>query len=837
MHYTREQAIERSLEYFDGDELAANVFVGKYALQDNDGNYLEATPTQMHSRLAREFARIEQKYPNPLNRSEIFDLLDNFDHIIPQGSPMSGIGNDFKLQSVSNCFVIDSPHDSYAGILKTDQEQVQIMKRRGGVGFDVSRIRPKGMITTNAAKTTDGIEVFLDRFSNSCREVAQNGRRGALMLSISVHHPQILDFIRIKQDLKRVTGANISVRVTDRFMTAVKNDDNYIQQWPIDENLKEDQLPEVVNITSAREVFDALVLAAHQSAEPGFLCWDTALRRTPSDIYAKYGFRSISTNPCGEIVLSAYDSCRLMVVNLVTFVENKWAEDAFFNYEVFHDIVRNAQRLMDDMIDIELEQIDKILAKIDSDPEPDDVKFYEINLWHKIKKAALDGRRTGLGITGLGDAIAMLGQQYGSDESIVIVEKIYKELAIASYTESIVLAKERGAFRVFDRELERGHEFLEQIFAELPPEIMSMYEETGRRNIANLTTAPVGSVSCLTQTTAGMEPLFMISFLRWKKINLDDTDVTVHRVDEMGDEWTKFDVMHKCFKDWLDWWDADYFDNETDLAHAMCFSPYYMATAEEIDYRAKVRLQAAAQKWVCHAISNTTNLPEDVTVETVKELYMLAWETGCKGLTVYRSGSRAGVLTADDKTVEGKDSFKERHAPKRPESVECDIHRTSVKGEKWIVLVGLYDGKPYEVIGGLDEKVNIPAKFKTGKIKKRDFKSINSKYDLILGDDNEPFIIHDIVNIFANANYAGHTRTISLGLRHGAPVQYMVEQLQKDKEMDMFSFSKSISRCLKKYIVDGTTTGKTCSDCGTEDSLVYQEGCVTCASCGASRCS
>ena len=826
--YKYDEVFKASIEYFNGDELAASVFAGKYALQDTEGNYLELTPDDMHQRLASEFAGIEAQYDNSMHYEEIYDLFKDFKYVIPQGSPMSGIGNEAKIQSLSNCFVIESPADSYAGILKTDQEQVQIMKRRGGVGFDISTIRPKGMTTSNAAKTTDGIEVFLDRFSNSCREVAQGGRRGALMLSISVHHPQVMEFIKIKKDLTRVTGANISVRVTDEFMKAVKADDHYTVRWPVDSDS-----PEVHDHFKATEVWDALIEGAHASAEPGVLFWDTATRMTPSDAYTDVGFGSVSTNPCGEIILSPYDSCRLMLVNLTSFVKNPWSDGAEFDYGLFRSITKKAQRLMDDMIDLEIEQIDKILAKIDNDPENDEVKYYERNLWNTIRQVAINGRRTGLGITGLGDAIAMLGQRYGSDESIKTTEEIYKWLSLASYEESIQLAKERGAFEVFDHHKERDHPFLQRIFSELTPEVIEDYRTYGRRNIANTTTAPAGSVSCLTQTTSGIEPAFMLHYTRRKKVQNGEE---VMFVDDLGDEWTEFTVYHHGFKQWLDS-DHGTTASESDLAHAVAFSPYHGATANEINWRAKVKLQSVAQKWICHAISNTTNLPADIDVETVKDIYMLGWELGCKGVTVYRDGSRSGVLVATDDKKEATPAIIERNAPKRPEELECDIYHTSIKGQKWVVLIGLLNGKPYEVIGGEADQIEIPSRYRSGKLYKRIFKTLNSKYDLTVGNGDDELILKDVVSVFDNPNHAGYTRVISTSLRHGVPVQYLFEQMQKDKEMDMFSFSKVIARCLKNYIDDGTSASdKICSDCGAIDSLVYQEGCVTCKSCGAGKC-
>ena len=825
--YTKEEVHTATLEYFDGDELATNVWTSKYALRDLEDNYYEKTPDDMHRRLAKEFARIEANYPEPMCEDEIYNLFKDFKYIVPQGSPMSGIGNPFQIQSLSNCFVISSPEDSYGGILYTDQQQVQIMKRRGGVGFDISNIRPRGKTCENAARTTDGIGVFMERFSNSCREVAQGGRRGALMLSISVHHPQVMDFIKMKQDLTKVTGANVSVRVTNEFMKAVKAGEDYKQRWPV-ESWDEH---EIVEYTSATEVWDALIECAHNTAEPGVLMWDTATKMTPSDIYDDEGFGSTSTNPCGEIILSPGDSCRLMLVNLVSFVKNPFTKKAEFEWGKYAQVVQKGQRLMDDMIDLEIEQIDKIIAKVDSDPEPERVKRIEKEMWSFIKDQALRGRRTGLGITGLGDALAMLGVQYGSDESIDTVEEFYKWLALNSYDASIQMAEERGAFPICNVEKELGHPFLSRIIDVFTPEQQERYAKFGRRNIANTTTAPAGSVSCLTQTTSGIEPAFMLYYKRRRKINPQDGDVRIDFVDDLGDKWQEYNVYHHKFKEWMAVNHVT--DEEVDIA--IEHSPYSGATANEINWRNKVNMQAAAQKWVCHAISNTTNLPADIDVETVKDIYMMGWETGCKGITIYRDGSRSGVLVSTEEKKE--ETFSERHAPKRPETLECDIIHTSVKGQKWVVLVGLMDGKPYEVIGGEAEMIELPRRIKNGTLTKRAFKTTNSKYDLSMGDGDDKLNIKDVVSVFANANFAGYTRTISLALRHRVPVQYLVEQMQKDKEADLFSFSKVIARCLKNYIDDGTKASEqTCSNCGAEGTIIYQEGCQTCTSCGFGAC-
>tara|TARA_R100000008_G_C3585317_1_gene171779 strand:+ start:860 stop:3349 length:2490 start_codon:yes stop_codon:yes gene_type:complete len=824
------EAFEESLEYFDGDELAANVFVTKYALTDKAGEVHELTPAHMHTRMAKEFARIESKYPNPMSEEEIFGLLENFQYIVPQGSPMSGIGNPYQIQSLSNCFVIESPYDSYGGILKSDQELVQIAKRRGGVGFDLSTIRPKGLSTGNCARTTDGIEVFMDRFSNSCREVAQGGRRGALMLTISVHHPQVRDFIKIKRDLTRVTGANISVRLSDEFLNAVREKEKFQLRFPVEKEADH----KVVQEIDANDLWAEIIESAHASAEPGLLFWDTAKKMTPSDIYSDDGFGSSSTNPCGEIILSPYDSCRLILINLSSFVENPYTPEASFDYDLFASVTQKAQRLMDNMIDLEIEQVDKILEKIQSDPEPDCVKKIERDLWESIRERAMLGRRTGLGVTAVGDTLAAMGETYGSDPSIDLVESFYKTLAVNAYRSSCVMAKERGSFEVHDHDKERNHPFLERIW-EAAPDVYEMSKKYGRRNIALTTTAPAGSVSVLTQTTSGIEPAFMLHYTRRKKLTENDAEGRVDFVDDSGDRWQEYSVYHHGFKQWMDTLEID--EGETMSNEKLVeMSPYNGATSNEIDWVQKVKMQAAAQKWVCHAISNTTNLPADIDVETVKDVYMKGWELGCKGVTVYRDGSRAGVLVSKDKDSEVK--FKMHTAPPRPEQLKCHIHHATIKGEAWTILVGLLDGRPYEVMGGLQKYIEIPKKYKKGCIIKHHYKTKNSRYDLVIGKNGDTLVIKDLVDVFDNPNHAGFTRTISLALRHGAAINYVVEQLQKDREMDMFSFSKVIARVLKNYIKDGTVPGKTvCENCGAEDTLMYQEGCVTCTACGSSKCS
>ena len=822
-HKTYDDAFNGAMEYFNGDELAAGVWTSKYALQDLNGNFMETSPDQMHRRLAKEFARIESKFANPMSEDEIFDLMDQFKYIVPQGSPMSAVGNNFQIQSISNCFVIDSPIDSYGGILKSDQEQVQIMKRRGGVGFDISKIRPSGMNTSNAAKTTDGIGIFMERFSNSCREVAQNNRRGALMMTISVHHPDIETFINIKRDRTKVTGANISIRLSDEFMHAVKEEKDFELRWPVDSSGSEKKVSKFV---SAKDIWDQIVDSAHNSAEPGVLFWDNIINNTPAQIYEKDGFGITSTNPCSELVLSPNDSCRLLLLNVTSFVKNPFTSSAKFDYDLFSSYTRKAQRLMDDLVEIEIEHIDRIIEKINSDPEPEEVKYTELNLWRKIRVAASTGRRTGLGMTGIGDTVAMLGLRYGSEEAISAVEDIAKTLAVQSYMESCNLAKERGAFELYDFEREVGHPFIERLFEE-SNELRDMHKEHGRRNIAISTIAPCGSVSCLTQTTSGIEPVFMLQYTRRKKVNSNDPNVEVDFVDELGDRWQHFTVSHHGLQKWMD------ITGEEDITK----SPYHGATSAEINWESGVSLQAAAQKWICHAISRTTNLPREATTADVNRVYMKGWESGLKGITVYVDGSRDGVLISSEEEEKSSANFNQHSAPKRPDQLDCEIHRASVKGEGWTILVGLMDGKPYEVFGGLSKFVEIPRSYSSGTLIKKTRKTKNSIYDLSFGEEGDEFMIKNIVEVFDNPNYSAFTRTISLALRHGAPVSFMVEQLQKDRDADFSSFSRVVARVLKKYIEDGTkSTEKKCDNCGAEGSLVYQEGCVTCLSCGSGKC-
>lgn len=836
--HTYLKALESSLEYFNGDIFAADVFVNKYALQNQQGEFLELSPADMHMRLAKEFARIEKKYPNPLSEETIFSLLNHFRYIVPQGSPMSAIGNPFQIQSLSNCFVIQGVHsdkfDSYGGIMLADQELAQIMKRRGGVGLDVSGIRPKDALTNNAAKTTDGIAVFMERFSNTCREVAQNGRRGAEMQTLSVNHPEIETFIKIKRDLKKVTGANISIKLNDDFMTAVKKDAEYTLRWPVDAKPSEAKITKTVR---AKDIWNQIIHSAWFSAEPGLLFWDTVKRNTPSDLYHAFGHESISTNPCGEIVLPAYDACRLTVMNLASYVDKPFTKNASFNFKLFNEHVIIAQRLMDDIIDLEIEQVDKILAKIKADPEPDEVKATELNLWNKIRAMNISGRRTGLGITALGDCLAMLGIKYGAPESIQMTKKIYRALAVGAHTSSCIMAKERGAFPLFDYKLEKNHEYLNNIMDDCDRSVSAMWKKTGRRNIALTTTAPTGSVSAMTQTSSGIEPVYLLEYKRRRKINPSEAERLIKPdfVDQMGDAWKEYTMTHHGIQKWMD------VTGEKDITK----SPYWGATSNEIDWVASVDIQAVAQESIDHSISKTCNLPEHATEDLVSQVYMRAWETGCKGFTVYRDKCRTGVLVALDDTGSKNNeeggrplSINYVMAPKRPLELPCEIRKAKIQGEQWTIFVGLFKDKPYEIFGGLSKYVDIPKKYETGRIIKNGKIDGITAYNLIVGTGDDEMMIKDIANVFDNKNFGAFTRTISLALRHGAPIQYIAEQLLKDKDSDITSFSKVISRVLKSYIKDGTksTLERQCPHCNKENSFIYEEKCLKCSNCGWSKC-
>lgn len=806
--FTYNDALNKSKEYFGGEELPAKVFLDKYALRDNNKNLLEDSPEMMFSRIAKEIYRIEKnKYKIPYTYEEIFSFIKDFKRIIPQGSPMYGIGNPYQFVSLSNCFVVQAPSDSYGGILLTDQEIAQISKRRGGVGTDISHLRPSGSPTTNAARTSTGAMTFLRRYSRTIREVGQQGRRGALLISMSIHHPEIVEFARIKRNLTEVTGANISIRLTDEFLNAVQNDSEYEQRFPVDS-----KNPQISIKVRARDVWKQIIENAHAMAEPGLLFWDTILRESPADCYYEQGFNTISTNPCGEITLCANDSCRLLLLNLLTYVINPFTKNAYFDFEKFKEDVKIAQRIQDDIIDLEKEALLKIVEKIKRDPEDDRIKRVEIELWEEtIKKCEL-GRRTGTGITALGDTLAAIGIKYGSNRSIEITEEIYKTLKMGCYESSVNMAKELGPFPIWDYEKEKNNPFLLRIKDENP----NLYEDMkkyGRRNISLLTTAPAGSVSILTQTTSGIEPCFQISYKRRKKINQNDENIRVDFIDQTGDKWQEFDVYHPTVKKWME------ASGKSDIQE----SPWFGCCAEDINWQNRVKLQAAANRHVDHSISSTINLPEDVSVEEVAKIYETAWQAGCKGITVYRKNCRSGVMV--DNTSEEKKLIQKTNAPKRPPVLSCDVYYPVLKGEKYFVIVGLLGSEPYEVFAGKNKDVK--TSIKKGLIKKQK----RGKYSLL--EENGEVAIDSISDSISDVEEAT-TRMISFGLRHGGDVSFVVHQLEKTKG-DLLSFAKVLSRVLKKYIPDDTKIhGESCKECGAD--LVRKEGCIICQSCGWSRC-
>ena len=836
--YSYDEAYEASLVYFDGDELAARVWVSKYAFKDSNGNTYEKTPADMHARIASELARIEALYPNPLSFDEIYHLLDNFRYVVPQGSPMTGIGNNYQVASLSNCFVIglEGKPDSYGGVIKIDEEQVQLMKRRGGVGHDLSHIRPKGTPVKNSALTSTGLVPFMERYSNSTREVAQDGRRGALMLTVSIKHPDSEKFIDAKMTEGKVTGANVSVRIDDAFMQAAIDHVPYRQQFPVDSDH-----PEITKETDATALWAKIVHNAWKSAEPGVLFWDTIKRESLPDCYADLGFQTISTNPCGEIPLCPYDSCRLLAINLYSFVENPFTPEAKFNFELFRDYVGKAQRLMDDIIDLEKEKIDQILAKIESDPETEEVKQTERNLWHKIRTKTLKGRRTGVGTTGEGDMLAALGLRYGTTEATDFSESVHRALALAAYRSSEIMARERGAFEIFDPQRELDNPFMKRL-AEADPQLVEDIRKNGRRNIACLTIAPTGTTSLMTRTSSGIEPVFMPVYKRRRKVNPNDAKVRVDFVDESGDAFEEYIVYHPRFITWMKVNGIeirpDYTQEELDSLVAR--SPYYKATANDVDWLEKVRMQGRVQKWVDHSISVTINLPSDVTEELVGRLYVEAWRCGCKGCTVYRDGSRAGVLVAAEKKKPAP-IIMEPHVAKRPIELEADVVRFQNNKEKWIAFVGLMNGKPYEIFTGLaddDDGIFCPKSITHGKIikavddkgvKRYDFQFINKRgYKTTIEGLSDKF----------NPEYWNYAKLISGVLRYGMPIDQVLK-LVGGLELDSQSINTwkmGVERALKKYLPNGTkAAGQTCPNCGHE-TLIYQEGCLICTSCGASRC-
>ena len=848
--YTYDEAFRASLEYFDGDELAARVWVNKYALKDSFGNIYEQSPHDMHHRIAAEIARIEQKYPNPLTEDEVFSLLDHFRYLVPAGSPMTGIGNDFQIASLSNCFVIgiDGNADSYGAILKLDEEQVQLMKRRGGVGHDLSGIRPKGSPVKNSALTSTGIVPFMKRYSNSTREVAQDGRRGALMLSISVRHPEAEDFIDAKMTEGKITGANVSVKLDDEFMRCATEGRPYHQQFPIDADK-----PFVEKDIDAAALWRKIVHNAWKSAEPGVLFWDTILRESIPDCYADLGFRTVSTNPCGEIPLCPYDSCRLLAVNLYSYVEHPFTPQAEFNFELFKQHVAMAQRLMDDIIDLEQEKIDRIIKKIQSDPQSEEVKHTELHLWEKIKYKTAQGRRTGVGITAEGDMIAALGLRYGTEEATDMAVKVQRTLALSAYRSSVKMAKERGAFPVYDTAREAKNPFILRI-REYDAELYAEMQQYGRRNIACLTIAPTGTTSLMTQTTSGIEPVFMPVYKRRRKVNPNDPQVHVDFVDETGDSFEEFIVYHPKFLTWMKVQGLDtekrYTQEEVDELVAR--SPYYKATANDVDWLMKVRMQGAIQKWVDHSISVTVNLPNQVDEELVNRLYVEAWRSGCKGCTIYRDGSRAGVLVSTQKTDKKEKKEEEEKGSKaamllpqvterRPSELECDVVRFQNNKEKWVAFVGLLDGYPYEIFTGLqddEEGIVLPKTVTKGRIIKRILPDGSKRYDFQFQNKRGYKMTVEGLSEKFNKEYWNYAKLISGVLRYRMPIENVVKlvnSLQLESE-NINTWKVGVSRALKKYVTDGTEAkGQKCPNCGHE-TLVYQEGCLICKHCGASRC-
>lgn len=839
--YSNEEAFQAAVEYFKGDDLAARVWLTKYALKDSDGNVYERSPEDMHQRIASEIARIEATYPNGLSQQEVYDLIKDFNYIIPQGSPMTGIGNPFQIASLSNCFVIgnNGESDSYGGIMKVDQEQVQLMKRRGGVGHDLSHIRPKGSAVKNSALTSTGLVPFMERFSNSTREVAQDGRRGALMLSVSINHPDSEYFIDAKLEQGKITGANVSVRIDDGFMRAVKQGENYLQKYPI-----MSQEPKFTREINSQALWKKIVHNAWKSAEPGILFWDTIIRESLPDCYSDLGYKTVSTNPCGEIPLCPYDSCRLLAINLYAYVVNPFTKDAYFDFELFKKHVGYAQRMMDDIIDLELEKIDLIIEKIDLDPEDAEIKRIERNLWIEIRKKAQEGRRTGVGITAEGDMLAALGLTYGSEKAVDFSVEVHKTLALAAYRASVDMAKERGAFGIFDAEREAKNPFMLRI-KEADPQLYQDMVKFGRRNIALLTIAPTGSTSLMTQTTSGIEPVFMPVYKRRRKVNPNDKDARVDFVDEVGDSWEEYIVFHHKFKDWMEINGIDSsrnFSNE-EIDELIAQSPYNKATSNDIDWLSKVKMQGAIQKWVDHSISVTINIPNEATEDLVNELYMTAWEVGCKGVTVYRDGSRAGVLVSKDDKKESAETDKKAEVfpTKRPTVLSADIVRFQNNKEKWIAFIGKIDDRPYEIFTGLaddDDGILLPRWVNDGFIIKANEADGSSRYDFqYINQRGYKTTIEGLSHRF-NKEFWNYAKLISGTLRHGMAIENVVElinALQLDNE-SINTWKNGVARALKRYVPDGTEAhGQKCSNCNSTQ-VMYQEGCLTCKSCGSSKC-
>ena len=850
--YTYDEAYKASLEYFAGDELAARVWVSKYAMKDSFGNIYEQSPEDMHWRLAREIARIENKYPNPMTEREVFDLLDHFRYIIPAGSPMTGIGNDHQIASLSNCFVIgiEGDGDSYGAIMRLDEEQVQLMKRRGGVGHDLSQIRPKGSPVANSALTSTGLVPFMERYSNSTREVAQDGRRGALMLSVSIKHPDSEAFIDAKMTEGKVTGANVSVKIDDQFMQAAVDDKPYTQQFPIDSDN-----PIVKKDISAKQLWEKIVHNAWKSAEPGVLFWDTILRESIPDCYADLGFQTVSTNPCGEIPLCPYDSCRLLAINLYAYIKNPFTPEASFDFDLFKEHVAKAQRIMDDIVDLELEKIDLIMDKISHDPQSDDIKHAEYHLWEKIKDKSSKGRRTGVGITAEGDMLAAMGLRYGTEEATTFSVDVHRTLALTAYASSVKMAQERGAFAIFDAEREKNNPFLLRI-KEADPQLYSDIMTYGRRNIACLTIAPTGTTSLMTQTTSGIEPVFMPVYKRRRKVNPNDADVHVDFVDEVGDSFEEYIVYHKKFLEWMrvNGIDTEKRYTQEEIDELVARSPYYKATANDVDWLMKVRMQGAIQKWVDHSISVTVNLPNNVDEALVNRLYVEAWRSGCKGCTIYRDGSRSGVMIAVSKKDKKKKAAAQPANDKvtalanvlavtetRPRELECDVVRFQNNREKWVAFVGLLDGYPYEIFTGLqddEEGIALPKTITKGRIIKQVNPDGTKRYDFQFENKRGYKTTVEGLSEKFNPEYWNYAKLISGVLRYRMPIDHVIKlvgSLQLN-DQSINTWKNGVERALKKYIVDGTAAkGQVCPVCGQE-TLVYQEGCLICKNCGASRC-
>lgn len=832
----KEEILKSCTEYFKGDTLAADVWINKYALRDGDKVY-ELNPDEMHRRLAREFARIERKYKNPLSEEDIYELLKDFKYIIPQGSPMAGIGNDFQVVSLSNCFVIGNPanSDSYGGILKIDQEQVQLMKRRGGVGHDLSHIRPKMSPVKNSALTSTGIVPFMERYSNTTKEVAQGGRRGALMLSISIKHPDAEDFIDAKMELNKITGANVSVKIDDEFMRCVVSGKPYKQQFPINSDN-----PSVIKEIDARELWKKIIHNAWQSAEPGVLFWDTIIRESVPDCYASFGFKTISTNPCGEIPLCAYDSCRLLAINLYSYVKHPFTPEAEFDFELFKQHVQKGQKLMDDLIDLEMEKIERILAKIESDPEPEGIKRTEKELWLNIKMKCLEGRRTGFGITAEGDMLAAMGLTYGTDEATAFAVEVQKTLACSAYRSSALMARDRGAFPIYDYKLEENNPFIQRLKS-ADEELYSLMKQYGRRNIALLTIAPTGSVSICTQTSSGIEPAFLVSYRRRRKVNPNDSEATISFTDDEGQAWEEYNVLHHKFAVWAEingYNVADLVHKYTDeqLQDVIAKSPYNNATANCVNWVNKVKMQGAIQKWVDHSISVTVNIPKETSEEVVDKIYQTAWESGCKGMTIYRDGSRNGVLVSG--SSKNNNTFTETKAPKRPKKLEADIIRFQNDKEKWIAVVGLYEGRPYEIFSGKAASFVLPNSVEKGwviRVKEED--NLPARYDFqFLDNDGYKVTIEGLSRMFKK-EYWNYAKLISGILRHGMPITNVIELISKlTLDTDSINTWKNgIARALKKYVKDGTIVeGEKCPQCGGK--IIYTSGCKQCSDCGWSKC-